>query len=158
MINYIYIKFFYFRSPARDLEGRTPKKCPVLSRKILPRAKSEIVRNIFFGVRRGTPRRGFIPRLDYFQNRFEFCTISTALKRNRIPKQTSGRAEGATVPDSPQKNQNPKGFSTLRGTCSFANTILLMVILRSTNQIFYPRYFYYLNAETGNCVQLSPWV
>jgi hypothetical protein len=46
-----------------------------------------------------------------------------------VQRKTGGRPKGATVPDSPQKNQNPKGFSTLRGACSFANTNIKMVIL-----------------------------
>ena len=34
---------------------------------------------------------------DCFQNKFEFCTIDTAKKRNRILEPKLGRAEGATL-------------------------------------------------------------
>ncbi len=38
----------------------------------------------------------------------------SAKKRNRILEPKWGRAEGATLMNSPRRIQNPKGFSTLR--------------------------------------------
>ena len=50
---------------------------------------------------------------DYFQNKFEFCTIDTAKKRNQILEPKLGRAEGSTLMHSPAESRI-KGFSTLR--------------------------------------------
>ena len=52
--------------------------------------------------------------LDFARNSFELCPEHTARKRNRIRMQKYGRHEVPSVLNSPQKDQNPKGFSTLR--------------------------------------------
>ena len=113
-------------------EGRTPKeKHPFLFQKKSTPAKSEM-QGVFFlsGLLAYSPVRGaFSERTilvrattrsaraisrDCFQNKFEFCTIDTARKRNQILEPKWGRAEGATLMHSPRRIQNPKGFSTLR--------------------------------------------
>ena len=48
------------------------------------------------------------------QNTFELRSIHTAKIRNQKKRTKRGRAESATQMYSPQKIQNPKGFSTLR--------------------------------------------
>ena len=53
--------------------------------------------------------------LDFARNSFELCPTNTAKIENRNRKQKCGRREAPSVLNSPQKNQNPKGFSTLRG-------------------------------------------
>ena len=62
--------------------------------------------------------------LDFARNSFELCPTNTAKIGNRIPKQKCGRREAPSVPNSPQKILNLKGFATLRVAPSFANTIL----------------------------------
>ncbi len=52
--------------------------------------------------------------LDFARNSFELCPTNTARNRNRILKPKWGRHEVPTQMYSPQKIQNPKGFSTLR--------------------------------------------
>ena len=47
---------------------------------------------------------------DCFQNKFEFCTIDTAKKRNRILEPKLGRAEKATLMHSPAESRIQKGF------------------------------------------------
>ena len=54
------------------------------------------------------------PRRDCFQKRFEFCTMNTAIFQKGFLNQKYGRREAPSVPNSPRRIQNPKGFSTLR--------------------------------------------
>jgi len=114
------------------LEGRTPKKNVLSFLEEIGRAQIRKARNIFsfWGCRvkrggggafvertiqfRATTRSARAISRDCFQNKFEFCTIDTARKRNRILEPKWGRAEGATLMHSPRRIQNPKGFSTLR--------------------------------------------
>ena len=53
-------------------------------------------------------------RQDWFQKRFEFCTMNTAIFRKGFPNAKWGRREAPTLMNSPRRIQNPKGFSTLR--------------------------------------------
>src|SRR3989339_622080 len=114
------------------LEGRTPKKNVLSFLEEIGRAQIRKARSIFsfWGCRvkrggggafvertiqfRATTRSARAISRDCFQNKFEFCTIDTARKRNRILEPKWGRAEGATLMHSPRRIQNPKGFSTLR--------------------------------------------
>ena len=68
--------------PARFIEGRTPKeKHPFLFQKKFHPRQTKKVRSVFLS---GLPRLceavagRFIPRRDWFQKRFEFCTMNTA--------------------------------------------------------------------------------
>src|SRR3989344_5927402 len=53
-------------------------------------------------------------RQDWFQKRFEFCTMNTANFRKGFLNVKWGRREAPTLMYSPRRIQNPKGFSTLR--------------------------------------------
>src|SRR3989339_2147120 len=56
----------------------------------------------------------FIPRQDWFQKRFEFCTMNTANFRKRFLNQKYGRREAPSVLHSPHKILILQGFATLR--------------------------------------------
>src|SRR3989344_1406118 len=58
--------------------------------------------------------RRFIPRRDWFQKRFEFCTMNTANFRKGFLNQKYGRHEVPSVLNSPQKILILQGFATLR--------------------------------------------
>ena len=53
-------------------------------------------------------------RQDWFQKRFEFCTMNTAIFQNLKKRTNRGRREAPTLMYSPRRILNPKGFSTLR--------------------------------------------
>ncbi len=121
-----------FRHLPEYLEGRAPKeKHPFLFQKKFHPRQIRNARSVFLSGLprlceavaeryertrqfRATTRSARAISRDCFQNKFEFCTIDTARKRNRILEPKLGRAEGATLMHSPRRIQNPKWFSTLR--------------------------------------------
>src|SRR3989338_6204169 len=72
------------------LEGRTPKKNALSFLEEVGRAQIRKARNIFLWC---PPRLceavagRFIPRQDYFQKRFEFCTMNAAIFRKGFRNQ-----------------------------------------------------------------------
>ena len=101
--------------PARDLEGRTPKK-NVLSffKKNFTPAKSEKQGTFFFGVaERSEAGAGRFIR-DCFRKKFEFCTMNTANFQKGFPNRKYGRREAPSVLHSPHKILILQGFATLR--------------------------------------------
>ena len=56
----------------------------------------------------------FIPHRDWFQKRFEFCTMNTAKIGNRNQSPKWGRREAPSVLHSPHKILILQGFATLR--------------------------------------------
>ena len=100
-----------FKKEVIPKPARIPPQTPPAGGKSAEVLRIRIPRKLF----RKTESAFFrFPRQDCFQKRFEFCTIDTARKRNRILEPKLGRAEGATLMHSPRRIQNPKGFSTLR--------------------------------------------
>ena len=53
-------------------------------------------------------------RQDWFQKRFEFCTMNTAIFQKGFQNQKYGRREAPSVLYSPQKTLNQKGFRHYR--------------------------------------------
>ena len=99
------------------LEGRTSKKNVLSFLEEIGRAQIRKARNIFLWC---PPRLceavagRFIPRRDWFQKRFEFCTMNTANFRKGFRNQKYGRHEVPSVLNSPQKILILQGFATLR--------------------------------------------
>ena len=113
---------FFFRFAVEGWGEETREKCKeifcFLHTRVRERVRGALVRITTQSERtegfRATTRSARSISPDCFQNKFEFCTIDTARKRNRILEPKWGRAEGATLMHSPRRIQNPKGFSTLR--------------------------------------------
>ena len=125
---------------ARVIEGRTPKENALsIFQNAFPPAKSEMQGAFFFrGCRRTRRRAGLLSRWcgigaygaiqshhalracavspppDARQNRFECCTVKTAILENRFPEPQRSRREAAALLHSPHKILILKGFATLR--------------------------------------------
>ncbi len=92
---------FFFRFAVEGWGEETREKCKEIFWFLHTRVRERV-------------RGAFSPNQDLTQNTFELCPINTAKIGNLHLNPKWGRAEGATLMHSPQKNLNLKRFSTLR--------------------------------------------